>query len=366
MSRYVQHSKILHRVQNGKSQVSNIRLLKVKTLALAFVVLNSAFLAACSTHTSNKEQEQITVYTAVEADQLKRYQWELKKAYPELKVKWVRDSTGVITAKLLAEQKNPQADVVFGLALTSLLVMEKKDLLQAYKPKGVEHLKTNFVSPKSVPTWTGMDAWESAICVNTVELAKKSLPIPRSWQDLSKPIYKNMIVMPNPASSGTGYLDVTAWMQIWGEQKAWTYMQALDKNISQYTHSGSKPCKMAAQGETPIGISFGYPAFKLKSRGAPLEVVYPSEGLGWEMEASAIVKGTKHLSSAEKFINWSVTRSANEAYAKNFSMVAYQGVETSSPDFPKDLAKKLVKNDFYWSAEHRERILAEWSKRFEK
>ncbi|HFF5452921.1 TPA: hypothetical protein ACGDWI_002914, partial [Acinetobacter baumannii] len=25
-----------------------------------------------------------------------------------------------------------------------------------------------------------------------------------------------------------------------------------------------------------------------------------------------------------------------------------------------------IKNDFYWAAEQRERILAEWSKRFEK
>lgn len=328
----------------------------------AIVALNSG----CTTNSVSQESEQITVYTAVEADQLKRYQWELRKAYPELKVKWVRDSTGVITAKLLAEQNNPQADVVFGLALTSLLVMEQKDMLQAYKPVGVEHLKTEFVSPKSIPTWTGMDAWESAVCVNTVELKKKNLPIPKTWQDLTKPIYKGMIVMPNPASSGTGYLDVTAWMQILGEQKAWDYMQALDRNVSQYVHSGSKPCKMAAQGETIIGISFGYPAFKLKARGAPLTVVYPSEGLGWEMEASAIVKGTKKLSSAEKFINWSVSKSANEAYSRNFSMVAYQGVESQSTDFPKNLPQMLVKNDFYWAAKNREQILATWSKRFEK
>ena len=55
-----------------------------------------------------------------------------------------------------------------------------------------------------------MDAWESAICVNKVELEKRKLPIPKTWKDLTNPIYKNLIVMPNPASSGTGYLDVTA------------------------------------------------------------------------------------------------------------------------------------------------------------
>lgn len=339
----------------------------IKKAGLGLLGLSTViFICGCSHNINTQKEENITVYTSVESDQLKRYQWELRKAYPELKVKWVRDSTGVITAKLLAEKNNPQADVVFGLALTSLLVMEEKNMLQPYKPLGVEHLKAEFVSQKAQPTWTGMNAWEAAVCVNTVELAKKNLPIPRSWQDLAKPIYKDMIVMPNPASSGTGYLDVTAWMQIFGEKQAWDYMQALDKNIAQYVHSGSKPCKMAAQGEAIIGISFGYPAFKLRARGAPLEVVYPTEGLGWEMEASAIVSGTKNLSSAEKFINWSVSQAANEAYAQNFSMVAYQGIESSNEDFPKNLAQQLVKNDFHWAASSRDQIVAEWSKRFEK
>ncbi|WOE40012.1 putative 2-aminoethylphosphonate ABC transporter substrate-binding protein [Acinetobacter chinensis] len=332
---------------------------------LSSVVLMTSLVAGCTTNSGAQPQEQLTVYTAVEAEQLKRYQWEFRKAHPELRVKWVRDSTGVITARLLAEQKNPQADVIMGLALTSLLVMQDKNLLEPYKPAHSDQLKKDFVSAEPVPVWTGMTAWESAVCVNTIELKKKNLPVPRSWKDLTNPVYKGLIVMPNPASSGTGYLDVTAWMQIFGEKQAWEYMSALDKNVSQYVHSGSKPCKMAAQGETIIGISFGYPGFKLRSRGAPLEIVYPSEGLGWEMEASAIVKGTRHLSSAQKFIDWTVSQTANQAYAQNFSMVAHKAVTSTNPDFPKDLSQRLVKNDFYWAAENRERILNQWSQKFE-
>lgn len=113
--------------------------IKLGTASLLGVVV--ALQMGCST---SKKSEEITVYTAVEADQLKQYQEELHKAYPELKVKWVRDSTGIITAKLLAEQKNPQADVVFGVALTSLLVMEKKDMLEPFKPEGVQNLKPNL------------------------------------------------------------------------------------------------------------------------------------------------------------------------------------------------------------------------------
>lgn len=106
-----------------------------KLFAMGTSILFACVSTACTTSSTSNDVEQITVYTAVEADQLKRYQWELRKAHPELKVKWVRDSTGVITAKLLAEQKNPQADVVMGLALTSLLVMEKKRLIATVSPE---------------------------------------------------------------------------------------------------------------------------------------------------------------------------------------------------------------------------------------
>ena len=60
-------------------------------------------------------------------------------------------------------------------------------------------------------------------------------------QDLAKPEFKGKVVMPNPNSSGTGFLDVSAWMQRWGDTKAWKYMDGLHEIIAQYTHSGSKP-----------------------------------------------------------------------------------------------------------------------------
>ena len=61
----------------------------------------------------------LTVYTAVEAEDLARYAEEFNKDHPDININWVRDSTGIITAKLLAEKDNPQADVIWGLAATS-------------------------------------------------------------------------------------------------------------------------------------------------------------------------------------------------------------------------------------------------------
>src|SRR5690606_2578647 len=132
-----------------------------------------------------------------------------------IKINWVRDSTGIVTAKLLAEKNNPQADVVWGLAATSLLLLKAEGMLEPYAPQGVEELDAKFVDRSDPPQWVGMDAWVGAICVNTIETEKLGLPMPASWKDLTDPAYKGHVVMPNPNSSGTGFLDVSSWLQMY-------------------------------------------------------------------------------------------------------------------------------------------------------
>src|SRR4051794_33587622 len=183
------------------------------------------------------QKTQLLVYTALETDQIKAYQEGFNKAYPDIDIKWVRDSTGIITAKLLAEKANPQADVVMGLAATSLVLFDLEGMLMPYSPKNAAAIPAQYRDSKNPPAWFGMDVWGSTVCFNTVEAGKQNLPKPATWKDLTKPVYKGKIVMPNPASSGTGYLDVAAWLQLWGEDEGWKYMDALHQNIAQYTHS---------------------------------------------------------------------------------------------------------------------------------
>jgi len=310
-------------------------------------------------------QTPLTVYTALEADQIKAYETSFQKAYPEVKIKWVRDSTGIVTAKLLAEKAAPQADVVMGLAASSLLLLEKENLLLPYAPKGVAQLNKKYVSGTKPPTWVGMDVWGATICFNTVEAAKQGLKKPESWHDLLKPEYKGKIVMPNPASSGTGYFDVSAWLTLFGEKGGWDYMDKLHENIGLYVHSGSKPGKMAASGEFPIGITFEYRAAKLKSEGAPIDLVFPKEGLGWDLEATGIMKGTKNLDAAKKLADWCASKEANELYKDNFAIVAYPGVAKPMAMLPATFEQMLVKQDLGWSASNRDRILAEWTRRYD-
>ncbi len=171
--------------------------------------------------------------------------------------------------------------------------------------------------------------------------------------------------MPNPASSGTGFLDVSSWLQMFGEKDGWKYMDSLHENVARYTHSGSKPCKLAASGEIPIGISFAFRAAKSKNQGAPLEIIIPSEGIGWDLEASAIVKGTKKLAAAKKLIDWSISKEANQMYNKYYAVVGYPGVAAAVKNYPANVAEKMIDNDFSWAANNRKTILAEWSKRYD-
>ncbi len=310
-------------------------------------------------------ETELTVYTAIEAEDLKRYAETFNQDHPDIKLNFIRDSTGVVTAKLLAEKDNPQADVIWGLAATSLLVLKAEGMLEPYAPKGVELLKTEYVDKDNPPAWVGMDGWAASICYNTVEGEKLGLTAPKSWKDLTKSEYKGHVVMPNPASSGTGYLDVSSWLQLFGEKEGWAYMDGLHQNIATYTHSGSKPCKMAAAGETVIGISFEFRAAKSKAEGAPIDIIIPEEGIGWDMEASAIVAGTAKEEAAKTLIDWSVSKKANEMYNVGWAIVAMPGVAKPVPHLPANIEEKMIKNDFEWAANNRNAILDEWSKRYD-
>jgi iron(III) transport system substrate-binding protein len=310
------------------------------------------------------QKTELLVYTALETDQLKAYTESFQKTNPNIDLKFVRDSTGVITAKVLAEKANPQADVIMGVAASSMEIFKAEGMLAPYAPVGFSALNRNFSDSANPPHWVGMDVFAAVVCYNTVEGQKKNIPQPTSWADLAKPVYKGQITMPNPASSGTGFFDVTAWLQTMGEAGGWKYMDALHENIAQYTHSGSKPCRQSGAGEFVVGISFDFRGNDVKAKGAPVELVFPKEGLGWDIEASGIVKTTKKMDAAKKLMDWVATQEANQAYSKNFAIVAHPAVKPALPHIPADLESRLIKNDFAFAAKNRDKILTEWQKRY--
>jgi iron(III) transport system substrate-binding protein len=315
---------------------------------------------------TTSEDSSITVYTALEDDQIQEYLSSFEAQYPDIEVNIVRDSTGIITAKLLAEADNPQADVVWGTAASSLLVADERGLLEAYAPAGLDMVNSRFRDKANPPKWVGIDVWMSAFCVNTVESEKLGLPLPKSWADLANPAYKGHIVMSNPASSGTGFLSVSYVLQnSASEEEGWAYLDKLHENVAQYMHSGSRPCKAAGQGEFPIGISFDYRAVKQKNDGEPIEAVFPAEGSGWDVEANALVKKAEIKDAAKTFLDWAISSDVMEKYAQSFSITSVKTSVALPEGFPADPEKQLAENDLNWAANNRDRILEEWTKRYD-
>ena len=312
-----------------------------------------------------QSRTRVTIYTALENEQLAPFKQAIEAAVRGVEVVWVRDSTGVITARVLAERENPRADLIMGLAASSLLMFEGLNMLEPYAPAGAEALKPLFRDNATPATWTGMDAYLGVICFNTVEARRTNAPTPTSWRDLTRPEFRGRLVMPHPASSGTGYLMVAMWLQLMGEQEGWRFMDALHENMAVYMHSGSAPCVQAARGERTAGISLDMRGARERTQGAPIEVIIPNEGTGWDMEAVSIVRGTRNLEAARRIVDWAATRSANELFARYYAVVAMPGVTGAPPNYPAQAEERMFRNDFTWMAENRERILAEWSRRYE-
>ncbi|MDH4249061.1 MAG: ABC transporter substrate-binding protein [Deltaproteobacteria bacterium] len=311
---------------------------------------------------------EITAYTSLEEDEIKDYLAAASKDIPNVKVNVLRLSTGDLGARLLAEASNPKHDVIWGWALTNMADPRILAMAESYSPKGQDKLAGSFKAKDG--KWFAATGYMAAFCVNTERLKQKNLPMPAGWEDLLNPVYKGEVIMPNPASSGTGYLQISAILQQRGEENGWKYLKDLDKNMGQYIKSGSKPCKMAREGEYAIGASFEFIAMKSIEEGFPIKMVIPKEGAGYELEASALMAASKNKADAKTFLDWTLSAGALTAYAKYKGIITVAGAGrppiADKAGLPVNVESVLYKMDFDWSSKNRSRILTQWQKELER
>jgi iron(III) transport system substrate-binding protein len=336
--------------------------MKGKWMVLLISLLIGLFLSA-----SVIAKDKVTVYTSLETDEIVKYQDVARKDLPDLEINIIRLSTGDLGARMLAEKGNPQADCIWGWAVTNMEQFIPMGMLEPYRAKGIEKLEKRFVHPKDM--YAGIDMYIAAFCVNTKVLKEKNLPMPKGWYDLLKPGFKGLIAMPDPAASGTGFLQIASILQMYGakegKEEGWHFLQNLDKNMGQYIKSGSRPAKMTAQGEFAVGCSFDFVVGEQKKQGFPVEFVFPVEGAGYEVEANALMKGAKNPGPAKKFLDWAVSENAMKAYSAFKLGVTLPGIPTR-PDMPKLSEIKLYPMDFAWQAKNRDAILKKWESLFQR
>jgi iron(III) transport system substrate-binding protein len=149
-----------------------------------------------------------------------------------------------------------------------------------------------------------------------------------------------------------------------GEDKGFDYLKKLHRNINQYTKSGAAPAKAVATGESLIGITFQHDAVVMAINGAPVKIVSPCEGTGYEIGSMSIVKGARNLENAKKWYDWALSPEAQSIGAQ--AKVSYQVPSNKNAKAPEQAPKlseiKLINYDFakYGSSAERKRLLSKW------
>ena len=201
-----------------------------------------------------KAEGELTVYGSCEEEYLSAACQNFEKLYG-IKTKYQRLSTSEVYTKISEEAGKPSADVWFGGTTDPYNEAVADGLLMEYDAINAKNLiGDQYKDPTNC--WYGIYKGILGFMVNTEELDRLGLEAPKTWDDLTKEEYKGLIMLSNPNTAGTAKLLINTMVQMKGHDEAMEYFKVLDKNISQYTKSGSGPSKMVGPGECVIGIGF--------------------------------------------------------------------------------------------------------------
>ncbi|MBQ8094764.1 MAG: ABC transporter substrate-binding protein [Clostridia bacterium] len=224
-----------------------------------------------------------------------------------IKTSYQRLSTGEVQAKITEENGNPSGDVWFGGTNDPYAEMASTGLLEAYEAKNASHLTSkNYRDPDGY--WYGIYKGILGFMANTEELARLGIEAPKDWDDLLKPEYKDLIWSSNPSTAGTAKLVINTMVQMKGHDEAMKYFVELDKNIQQYTKSGSGPSKKVGLGECVIGIGFLHDGITQILAGYDnIALIVPASGTSYEVGSTAIFKNAKHMNAAKLWIEFALS-----------------------------------------------------------
>jgi iron(III) transport system substrate-binding protein len=326
----------------------------VKTLILLLLTVFLLF----GSQSLVKAADVLHMYTALDTNEAKIYIEAFTKD-TKIDVQWVKLPAGELLTRLKAEAKNPQVSVWFGGPSVEFIAGKKEGLLAPYKsPVGAPFLKGNLKDPQDY--WTGFYFGAIGFGNNTNFFEKNKLAYPTTWQDLLKPEFKANISLAYPYTSGTSYTVLATLVQLMGEDKAFDYWKKLDSNIHHYNPSGSACVTQAGLGEIAIGIAFSHDILaKGTSQGYPIKGSFPSEGTGYEIGGLALVKGGPEPELGKKFIDWALSKRAQDLMKVWFRIPLNPQAEIAA-GATKASDVKLINYDDEWAGNNNKRLIEKW------
>lgn len=303
----------------------------MKKLVIMVVSISLILLYA----TSSRDKNTVTIYASTEQFRNDALQERLNEKFPDKNIRVMYLPTAKAAAKIYLEKDRTDADIVLALETSYLekISDELEDVRHLSTIPYLEEFDESIYGSKYV-IW---ERFGGAIVVNNKELKKRNLPQPRTYEDLLNPIYKNLIAMPDPKSSGTGFFYFKNRVNTMGEAAALEYFDALTSNIKQYTESGSGPIKLMNQGEVAIALAMTFQAVNEINNGHDYEIIYPQEGSPYSLSGTGLIKGRaadKDIVEIFKYIINDFIIYDKEMYSPE---MIYKGQINNIPNYPQDI-----------------------------
>jgi iron(III) transport system substrate-binding protein len=267
-------------------------------------------------------------------------------------------SGGELWARVQAEKPNIGADVLFGFGPAPAILGTREGLWEPY-PDAPEWKDIHPRYKEKTGAWYDVGTSSFVLVGNKDLLAKKGLKMPGSWFDLLDPAWKGEIVMPSPVTSGTAFMITASFLQLLGWDKGWEFLGQLDKQVAQYTRSGNAPLEQVGRGEYMLGLTSDEKVPQRMQQGFPIFWSVPKEGIGYEGNIIAIVKGTPHRDAARRIINFAGTDTFQRWLAQFGYLTARDLPSAMYPAKP-----KLIEYSYEWAADNHARILDTWKAKF--
>lgn len=271
-------------------------------------------------------------------------------------------STGEVLTRVRASRGKAQADAWYGGGLDSYISAAAEDFLEPYISPDRKGIPERFMDEKGY--WTGISLGAVEILVNTEILARKQLPMPTSWEDLAKAVYKGEVLMATPSVSGTFYFMVAEILAQFGEEKGWALLEAIDRNVPYYSKRGAEPANKVSTGEAAIAVAPFDTGYKLIADGHPLQAVLPTDGTPWYISPVAVFKGARNPEGAQAFVNWIISDKGQAQIAKYAPPAPVRpGMQLTEGIQALEKAN-LINCDIVKIGEQREAILEQWQAKF--
>jgi len=303
----------------------------------------------------------IVVYSPVNDEYLRKVAAEFAKD-SGIEVKTVKLSAGEMIARVRAEKNTPQASVLYGGSADGYIQAKAEGLLEKYDSPQAAAIPVTMKDPGDY--WTGIYIGYIGFVANKKMLTALGVPLPMTWNDLLRPELKGKVLIANPGTAGAAYTMLATLVQLQGEAAAMQYMKKLHGQVKKYPKSAVTAVEMVGKGEAAIGVAFLQDAIRLREQGMQdLVIGTPREGTGYEIGAVGIVKNGPEQLAARKFVDWALSKKAQEIGQSVGSYQFPSLPEAKSPPVVDSLRQstRLIVYDFVWAGKNRKALVDKWN-----